>query len=166
MINLNAKPQSERQFTGWHMLGVMVLFFGVIISVNLFMAFSAIGTWTGLVVENSYVASQEFNTKLANAKAQQDMGWQGGLEYQTGQLVFTLRDAENTPLAPETVTIAISRPIGTTGDQTVTLSQLPNGDFVAPVDLEPGVWNAAIIAEFGDQPAYEHHARLVVGDDA
>lgn len=145
------------------MLGLMVAFFGVIISVNLFMAFSAIGTWTGLVVQNSYVASQQFNTKLANAQTQKDLGWQGGLNYETGNLVFTLRDINNAPLNPETVTIAISRPIGTKGDQTVILTQTASGDFIAPLILAPGIWNAAIVAEFDDQPAYEHHARLTVG---
>ena len=46
------------EFTGYHMLGVLVLYFGTIITVNLVMARFAITTWTGLVVENTYVASQ------------------------------------------------------------------------------------------------------------
>ena len=163
MTDANPHPAPQRQFTGWHMLGVLVLFFGTIISVNLFMAFSATRTWTGLVVENSYVASQEFNTKLANANRQQEMGWRGGLNYMSGALVFTLRDADETPLRPKTVTVAISRPIGTDGDQSITLTRAASGDYTAKVALEPGVWNAAIIASFADQPPYEHHARLIVG---
>ena len=41
----------------------MLAFFGVIIAVNVVMATLASTSWTGLVVENSYVASQEFNRK-------------------------------------------------------------------------------------------------------
>ncbi len=51
---------ASKEFTGRHMWLLAVSFFGVIISVNIVMAVSAARTWTGLVVENSYVASQEF----------------------------------------------------------------------------------------------------------
>ena len=51
-------------FSGRHMLLTMLAFFGVIIGVNLTMAWFARSSWTGLVVENSYVASQEFNAKM------------------------------------------------------------------------------------------------------
>ena len=53
------------RFTGWHMVGVLGLFFGVTILVNLALAFFANGSWTGLIVKNSYVASQHYNERLA-----------------------------------------------------------------------------------------------------
>jgi nitrogen fixation protein FixH len=161
----NVKPDTpiERQFTGWHMLTVMVLFFGVIFGVNAFMAASAIGTWTGLVVENSYVASQEFNGKLANARAQDAMGWQGGFDYRDGEVVFTLVDGNGAPLAAEIVTADLSRPIGIAGDRTLTLVRAADGTYRAETALASGVWNAAIIATFDGQPDYEHRARLIVG---
>lgn len=163
MIETPTKTLRTREFTGWHMLALMVVFFGIVFGVNFYMAFSAIQTWTGLVVENSYVASQQFNTKLANAHTQQEMGWQGGLDYVDNQLLFSLRDGDGTPLKPVNVLIDLSRPIGTSGDQSFILSPSSNGDFTVPVDLAPGVWNAAIVAQFSDQPDYEHRARLVIG---
>src|SRR5690606_31679205 len=66
---MNSTPRKGFVFTGWHMFGAMVLFFGVIISVNLYMAWQATHTWSGLVVKNTYIASQEFNGKVAEAKA-------------------------------------------------------------------------------------------------
>lgn len=150
------------EFTGRHMLIIMVLFFGVIVSVNVFMASSAIRSWTGLVVENSYVASQQFNDKLVNAEAQVAMGWEGSLDYVDGGLLFQLKDAEGVPLPMETVKIDITRPIGVEGDQSVVLTRAADGSFRAPVAIEPGAWNAAIFATFADQPDYEHRARIVV----
>lgn len=149
-------------FTGWHMLAIVVTFFAVIISVNVFMAFSAISTWTGLVVENSYVASQQFNGKLAVARERSEAGWSGGLAYEDGALVFRLDDAEGAPVALDAVSIAVSRPIGVEGDRTVDLLQRADGRFVADIALEPGVWNAAIIASVPGEANYEHRARLVV----
>ena len=64
-----------RKFTGWHMTGILVAFFGVVVTVNIVMARAAIGTFGGTVVENSYVASQKFNGWLDQAKAQDKMGW-------------------------------------------------------------------------------------------
>lgn len=150
------------RFTGWHMLALMIGFFGVIISVNVFMAVSATRTWTGLVVQNSYVASQEFNTKLANARDQIAMGWAGGLDYEDNALRFTLVDGTGAPLRPDTVSVHVSRPVGVIGDQTVMLERLPDGAYGAPITLAPGIWNAAIVATFPDQPDYEHRARLIV----
>jgi len=149
------------QFTGWHMLALMIAFFGVIISVNVFMAISATRTWTGLVVENSYVASQEFNEKLANARAQEAAGWQGGLDYKSGVLTFTLIEGAK-PLEPVEVIVSVARPIGTEGEQRLTLTRNPSGAYTTPLTLEDGVWVASIVARFADGPDYEHHARLNV----
>lgn len=158
---MQANPAKQREFTGWHMLGVLVLFFGTIIGVNIWLAIEATTSWTGLVVENSYVASQEFNTKLANARAQDAMGWQGGFAYEDGQVRFTLVDGEGKPIRATSVTVALSRPIGTHGDQTLTLNPLVDGSYGAMVDLIPGAWNAHILATFDGQPDYEHNARLI-----
>ena len=57
-----------RQVTGRHVLLWMVLFFGVVVSANLTMAFFATESWTGLVVKNSYDASQLFNEDLDRAE--------------------------------------------------------------------------------------------------
>ncbi|MEO0913737.1 MAG: FixH family protein, partial [Pseudomonadota bacterium] len=69
------------KFTGWHMFAVMVLFFGTIISVNLTLAYFASQSWTGLVVKNSYVASQHFNEDQARLKAQKLLYWVEKLEH-------------------------------------------------------------------------------------
>ena len=59
----------QRAFTGRHMAAIMVAFFGVVIVVNLLNARLASSTFGGEVVENSYVASQDFNRWLvANGK--------------------------------------------------------------------------------------------------
>ena len=60
---------AERQFTGKNALAVFVVAFGVIITVNLVLAYSAVKTFPGLEVKNSYVASQEFNERLQEHQA-------------------------------------------------------------------------------------------------
>jgi nitrogen fixation protein FixH len=57
------------------MLAAMIAFFAVVISVNMVMATAATRTFGGKVVENSYVATQKFNTWLDKAAAQRRLGW-------------------------------------------------------------------------------------------
>lgn len=64
-----------KPFTGRHMLAVLVGFFGVVIAVNFIMASYATSTFGGVVVENSYVASQQFNRWLDQAETQRALGW-------------------------------------------------------------------------------------------
>ncbi|ATE63850.1 FixH family protein [Rhizorhabdus dicambivorans] len=64
-----------RPFTGFHMLGLTVAFFAVVVGVNMVMATLATRTFGGTVVENSYVASQRFNQWLDKARAQSALGW-------------------------------------------------------------------------------------------
>ena len=50
-----------RELTGRHVLVITLCAFGTIIAVNVFMAVMAVGTFPGLEVKNSYVASQTFD---------------------------------------------------------------------------------------------------------
>ena len=66
----------RKEFTGRHMAAILVAGFGVVIAVNLMMARFAVSTFGGVVVENSYVASQEFNTWLERAAQSRAIGWE------------------------------------------------------------------------------------------
>jgi len=65
-----------RRFTGWHFTAIIVGFFGVVIAVNVTMAMFATRTFGGVVVENSYVASQHYNGWLEAARKQDRLGWE------------------------------------------------------------------------------------------
>ena len=60
----------KREFTGKHSAAIIVSGFAIIIAVNLFMATLAVRGFGGVIVENSYVASQEFNDWLDAAEEQ------------------------------------------------------------------------------------------------
>ena len=64
------------KFTGWHMTAILVAFFGVVMAVNFSMARIAVSSFGGTVVDNSYVASQNYNRWLKAADQQGRLGWQ------------------------------------------------------------------------------------------
>ncbi len=149
------------RFTGWHMLACLVAFFGVIITVNVTMAVIASKTWTGLVVENSYVESQNFNSKLASAEAQRARGWTSHLAYENGELSFTLRDSLGNPLGSERITVALGRPAFEQQDRTIVLERQSDGRYAKSIDLPEGGWQVDILASAGGNP-YRRKARLSV----
>lgn len=154
------KSKPQRRFTGWHMLIIMLSFFTVVIGVNLFMAMSALDAWTGLVVKNTYVASQEYNRKLEANRAQHALGWTSNVEIKQQQFIFSLLDGEKNPIKAEQVLAQINRPVGTKEDLSLVLELQENGTYAAPAELALGVWNIHIVASFADQPSFEHYYKI------
>ena len=91
---MNQRGKTSGEFTGRHMLVIMLAFFGVIIAVNLTMASFANSSWSGLVVKNSYVASQEFNEKAAAGRAQAALGWSATMAFAKGEFIYSLVDKD------------------------------------------------------------------------
>ncbi|MFN7052645.1 MAG: FixH family protein, partial [Gemmobacter sp.] len=60
------------QITGRQVFAFTAGAFGIIIAVNVLMAYKAVSTFPGLEVKNSYVASQNFDTER---RAQEALGW-------------------------------------------------------------------------------------------
>jgi nitrogen fixation protein FixH len=128
---------SSRKFTGRHMALVFIGGFGVVIAVNLVMASFAIGSFHGTVVDNSYVASQNYNGWLAKAEASKALGWQ----------VMAQRRADGrveieTIAVPEgaVITAEAERPLGARDTARLTFAAEGEGQWVSDTPLAPGRW--------------------------
>lgn len=153
---------AEREFTGKHMLAVLVLFFGTIFSVNLTLAYFANASWSGLVVKNSYVESQLFNEKQAVARAHAALGWHPSVSYEGGQLRFALLDAKGAPVATDGVKVKLMRPAHEGMDQVIALTDAGEGMHTATAHLADGQWVVEVLAEAGLDSPYRHAVRIVV----
>lgn len=156
------KSMTSRGFTGWHMLGIMCLFFGVIITVNLIMAYFAIGSWSGLVVKNSYVASQEFNEKAITGKQQAALLWETKLDYKNGEFTYHLLDKDGKAVNATSATAYFKRPVGDASDTTVELDKIATGHFKSKVELGEGAWIVEINAEAGLEDPYRQIRRFII----
>ena len=164
MSSATAKVEAKREFQGIHFLLCMVAFFGVIIAVNITMAVMASKSWTGLVVKNTYVASQEFNGKLEQARAQRALGLHSELQYANGTLLFTLKDRDGKALLAENVEVKIGRPAFEQSDRVYSLGKTADGAFQLDTDLAQGEWSLTIAAE-ADGNHYRRDARIFVRAD-
>ncbi|MBO6716702.1 MAG: FixH family protein [Rhizobiaceae bacterium] len=163
---MTSRARQSGTFTGRHMLFVMLAFFGTIIAVNMTMAMFATGSWTGLVVKNSYVASQHFNENAAAARAQAALGWTERLEIANGQLRFSLEDAEGAAIVSQSATAVIYRPVSGQDDMTVVLRPVGDGAVAVAVDLGDGGWIVEIAADAGIDRPYRTAKRVFVSGGA
>ncbi|MCS6762244.1 MAG: FixH family protein [Candidatus Devosia symbiotica] len=152
MASTTSKP-----FTGRHMLLLSVCFFVVVLAANLTMAISSARTWTGLVVTNSYISSQNFQTVHDTIARQIAAGWKLTISYD-GELVrFAAIDGAGAPLALTGVSAFVRRPVGGYDDTTLPM-QLHDNQYVAAIDLPTGVWDITVTTD--DTPlgaiSYEH----------
>ena len=132
-----------RELTGRHVLAITLAGFGVIIAVNLVMAFMAVSTFPGLETPNSYVASQRFDRDRA---AQAALGWTVTPEYDGRELTLMVRDPQGNPARVKSLSATIGRPTHVREDQTPRFIY-ENGIFRAPLTLAPGIWNINVTAE-------------------
>ncbi|MEQ9121959.1 MAG: FixH family protein, partial [Alphaproteobacteria bacterium] len=137
---------TQKPFTGRKMLMWTVGFFGVIIAVNLVLLVFALRTHTGLVAPNSYVASQNFNRKAAEAHAQAARGWKTGAVYGRGVLELTFAGPDGEPIRDLHVEGGVGRPVSAAEDRRVVFTQAAPGVYHAETKLGPGEWIVEAVA--------------------
>ena len=136
----------RRPLTGRGMIAVFVALFGIIIGVNVVMAVTAVRSFPGLEVANSYVASQEFDRERA---AQEALGWQAEPVYEEGRLSLKISDAQGLPAPVRTLNVIVSRPTQKRDDVTPEM-RYSGGLWVADLALAPGAWVVHLEAEAPD----------------
>lgn len=143
---------APKPFTGRHMFAILAAFFGVVIAVNVTMASYATSTFGGVVVENSYVASQEFNRWLAEAEAARALGWSAdAIRREDGRIEVTVTGAP-----PGARLSATARhPLGRMPDETLTFESIGAGSFVSNERLARGRWTLRLEVEAGGR-AWRH----------
>lgn len=149
---------AERKLTGWHVLAIFVGAFGIIIGVNLTLAYSAVATFPGLEVKNSYVASQSFD---ARRDAQEALGWDVAADARDGEVILSITDEAGKPVQVVDLEAVLGRATHVKDDMTPNF--VFNGRaYVAQVDVERGNWNIRMTAKALDGTPFEQRVVLRV----
>lgn len=133
-----------------------VLFFAVIAIVNAGMVTMALRTHSGLVTDHPYEKGLAYNDVIDGSAKQAALGWKSDISLKKSVLHFTLRDADNKPLAFTTATASFARTTQSGLDFTVDLKGSDT-----PVTLPAqGLWHVRIAA-IANGKSYQTAARLV-----
>lgn len=152
----------QKEIRGGHVLAMLLAFFGVIIAVNMVMAYFANSTWSGLVVDNGYVASQNFNKDFAKAKAQEALGWDVGFSFDKDSVKVSFADATGAKIDSLTLTGKLQRTVTDKEDQVLTFGWMGSGSYIAPARLAPGLWEVEIDGKGDGVADYHKIFRFVV----
>lgn len=154
-MSINAEaPNTGRELTGRKVLAIFVAGFGLIIGVNVFMAYNAISTFPGLEVSSSYADSQTFDVRR---DAQLALGWQASVQVEGDTLALTLVDAQGRPVYPAELNALLTRPTNQTEDQTLVFTRGANGVLTAPVSVSEGRWRLRLTGTSRDGTDYRHN---------
>jgi len=146
------------RMTGPKVLAIMVTAFGTIIAVNLTLAYSAVSTFPGLEVQNSYIASQNFNEELS---AQQALGWDVSADVSGNELILKITGPDGSPAQVATLDALLGAATHVRDDQRPEFVFL-DGAFRAPVDIAPGNWNIRLRATAADGTLFQQRVVLHV----
>ena len=149
------------ELTGPKVAAIALGAFGVVIAVNTVLAVVATDTFSGLVVENSYVASQSFD---ADAEAQRALGWQTAVRAEDGYLHLDFADAKGRPVRPAALTVTVGRP-GTNAEDAVLAMEERGPGYAGDRRLAKGGWRAEIRAEAPDGARFRQSRSFYVGGE-
>ncbi len=146
------------EITGRQVLVFTVGAFGIIIAVNVVMAWKAISTFPGLEADNTFVASQEFDARRA---AQEKLGWTVATAHERGKVKIVITDAAGTPVEVGSLTVLIGRPTEAKDDVRPTFTFV-GGLYEADVALAKGQWMLKLEAVAKDGTRFEQRFDLMV----
>lgn len=146
---------APRPFTGWHMTGILVGFFAIVMAVNFAMARFALSSFGGTVVDNSYVASQHYNELLAKAEAQDRLCWQPSVWLDRTRHVRVTLAHEDTKLPIESAHAMIHHPLGRLPSQALVMVGDGQGGMISTKMLPQGRWRIELaVAHGGNEARY------------
>jgi nitrogen fixation protein FixH len=157
--------EKSKTFTGWHMLAIMVAFFGVVISVNMLMAYYANTSWSGILAKNTYVASQDFNAKAEEARGWAVRGFKGDFSVNGKRLAYRLEGPKQEIAGLEKITAIFHRPVGDKQDFSIELKPAGEGVFKADHALGGGQWIVDLAAVDKGGVIFHQAERIVIPED-
>ncbi len=154
-----------KEFTGRHMLIVMICFFGVIITANMTMAWYASQSWSGLVAKNGYVESINFKDRQAAFESQQLLGWRSKLTVRSGQIVFSVKDAQGNAVTGLEIVTQLGRPATEKSDTSVSFREANPGEYLTTAPQQVGQWLVEINATGKNGQTFRKKYRFLVDVD-
>lgn len=151
--------KTAKPLTGRKVLTILLVAFGIIVTVNMALLYNAVKTFPGLEVKNSYVASQTFDDRAA---AQRALGWDPEVSYGDGQVYLSIF-ANGEFIFPDVIGLRVGRPTHGREDFYPTLSREANG-YTFDADLDVGKWFVYVSAQDANGEPFEQRLELFVTD--
>ena len=154
------------ELKGWHVLVIMLAFFGVTIAVNVAFTVYAVGTFSGEDVSKPYLRGLEYNRTLEARAAQSALGWSATIDAVRGDDGATvsahIADRDGQAKSALTVEALLRRPTDARLDRTIELASVGEGNYRAvAAGLPSGAWDVVVRATYRET-VFEATRRVVL----
>lgn len=156
--------------TGPRVLAILGAFFSVMFIANIALIYFALHTLHGSELENPYDASQAYNARIAQARAQDQRGWTANVmtraEGRGERIMVEFRNRDGAPIPGLEVTARFVHPFDAALDRAATLASdgLDYEGVATPV--RSGRWTLVIEASRGAERMFRSENKIVVADTA
>lgn len=157
-----------RELKGWHVLAMVLTFFGVTIGVNVLLTTYALSTFSGEDIAKPYQRGLAYNAVLASRRAQAVLKWSASIDVardgSSGAVVaVTIAGVDGVPRSGLNVEATLRRPTDARFDRTVALEADGHGAYRAIVkDVAVGQWDIVARAHDAQSVAFEAERRVVL----
>lgn len=168
MTPIAPSPRSGRGLTGRRVLAMFVAFFGTIAAVNVLLAYLAVRSWSGAETSSAYRAGQIFNAELAQARAQDALGWTFAMAATRdaggdARLIVEAVDRAGAPLRGLRLHAMLQRPADQREDREADLAETVIGRYEgAAAGVAAGQWDLVVDANADGERIFRRKTRLLL----
>lgn len=140
------------ELKGWHVLSMLLSFFGVTIGVNAYFITVALTSSTGEYQKKSYLQGLHYNDVIDARARQRDLGWTAELSATPGKggvydITILILDQDAKPLDQLNVVGALRRPVQAAMDRSLSFESMGRGLYRAQMQsVALGKWQVSVIA--------------------
>ena len=164
------RPCLKRPLTGRHVMILLGLFFGLMFVANGALIYAALSTLHGEELENPYDASQAFNQRIAEARAQDELGWVADVttrpEGEGERVVADLRDRAGAPIPGLEVRARFVHPFDKGADREAILTSDGGAYEGVAAPLHSGRWTLVIEAKQDGQRMFSSQNKITLAETA
>jgi nitrogen fixation protein FixH len=147
---MTRRSDTPKPLTGRKVLAILIVFFAVVIGVNVYMATVAIATLPGTDVDSAYSASLGYEKEITAAHAQEARRWHVDAHVERdkdgGAIVqVAARDSSGKPVSGLTFQGRLERPADKRADLSVELAEVGVGIYRGKAaTVAPGQWDLVL----------------------
>jgi len=164
------RPDLRRPLTGRGVLAMLGLFFGAMFIANGALVYTALSTLHGEEMENSYDASQAYNQRLAEARAQDALGWEVNVttrqEGAGERVVAEFRDRSGQTIPGLEARARFVHPFDRSADRETALASDGGAYEGVAGPLRSGRWTLVIEASQNGQRKFLSENKITLAESA
>jgi nitrogen fixation protein FixH len=131
---------------GWHVLALLLAFFGAVLAVNVVFITKALHSYPGEYEPKSYAQGLKYNAILRDRDAQNALGWRAEAGLSPGAngaaaISIRLFDRAGAPIKGAHIEGVLRRPVDAHLDHALSFTEVSDGAYAAPAPpLAEGQW--------------------------